>query len=74
MHKDVQYSLIYNRGYNHSMQILDKRVNKLKYVHSIKFNDALFTESYTITKSACFIIKIKNQIIKRIFFNGIERG
>jgi len=56
------------------MQILDKRVNKLKYVHSIKFNDALFTESYTITKSACFIIKIKNQIIKRIFFNGIERG
>lgn len=49
------------------MQIFDKHFNSLKYIHSMKCNDALFMESYTITKSTCFIIKIKNQIIKRIF-------
>lgn len=68
VHKDVQYSLIYNRRYNHNMQIFDKHFNNLKYIHSMKCNDALFMESYTITKSTCFIIKIKNQIIKRIFW------
>lgn len=32
VHKDVQYSLIYNRRYNHSMQIFDKHFNNLKYI------------------------------------------
>lgn len=67
VHKDVQYSLIYNRKYNHNMQIFDKHFNNLKYIHSMKCNDALFMESYTITKSTCFIIKIKKSDYKKNF-------